>query len=282
MLNRINHQLNNLPKAERLVAQQVLDQPRWAVEAPVAEIARVAQVSQPTVIRFCRSLGCDGLSDFKRRLANSLASGVPFVHSSVTRDDSVSDLSAKVFDNTISALLKCRNDLSAQALQQAIALLSDAKRIEFYGQGNSGIIAQDAQHKFFRYGVPTVAYSDPHVHRMAAAVLSEGDVVVVVSASGRSTDILHSVQMALSVGASVIAITPSGTPLAKLATVTLGADAQEDVEVYAPMLSRLVQLVIIDVLAVGVALKRGPQAILQLEKAKRSLKEKRVKNGEDV
>ncbi|MCB6185294.1 SIS domain-containing protein [Leeia sp. TBRC 13508] len=282
MLNRINHQLNNLPKAERLVAKQVLEQPRWAVEAPVAEIARVAQVSQPTVIRFCRSMGCDGLSDFKRRLANSLASGVPFVHSSVTLEDSVSDLSAKVFDNTISALLKCRNDLSALSLQQGILLLSEAKRIEFYGQGNSGIIAEDAQHKFFRYGVPTAAYSDPHVHRMAAAVLNAGDVVVAVSASGRSTDIIHSVQMALSVGAKVIAITPSGTPLARIATVALGADVQEDVEVYAPMLSRLVQLVIIDVLAVGVALKRGPEAISQLEKAKRSLREKRVRNGEDV
>ncbi|NLR75548.1 MULTISPECIES: transcriptional regulator HexR [Leeia] len=282
MLNKIRHQLDTLPKAERLVAEQVLTQPRWAVEAPVAEIARLARVSQPTVIRFCRSLGCDGLSDFKRRLANSLASGVPFVHSSVVMGDSVSDLGAKVFDNTISALLKCRNDLSAVALQQAIELLASARRIEFYGQGNSGIIAQDGQHKFFRYGIPAVAYSDPHVHRMAAAVLDPGDVVVAISASGRSADILHSVQMAQSVGANVIAITPSGTPLARAATVTLAADAQEDVEIYAPMLSRIVQLVIIDVLSVGVALKRGSDAVTHLEKVKKSLREKRVKNGEEV
>ncbi len=282
MLNKIRHQLDNLPKAERLVADQVLAQPRWAVEAPVAEIARVARVSQPTVIRFCRSLGCEGLSDFKRRLANSLASGVPFVHSSVVVGDSVSDLAAKVFDNTISALLKCRNDLSAQGLQQAIDLLSSARRIEFYGQGNSGIIAEDAQHKFFRFGIPSVAYSDPHVHRMAASVLGPGDVCVAISASGRSADILNTVQLAMSVGAAVIAITPSGTPLARIATVNLSADTQEDTEVYTPTLSRVVHLVIIDVLSVGVALQRGPEAIAQLEKVKKSLRDKRVRSGEEV
>lgn len=281
MLNKIRHQLENLPKAERQVAEQVMAQPRWAVEAPVAEIARLAAVSQPTVIRFCRSLGCEGLSDFKRRLANSLASGVPFVHSSVEIGDSISDLSAKVFDNTVSALLKCRNDLSAASLQSAIDLLADAHRIEFYGQGSSGIIALDGQNKFFRYGIPTVAYSDPHVHRMAAAILGPDDVVVAISATGRSTDILHTVQLALSVGASVIAITPSGTPLAKSATVLLAADTQEDIEIYAPMLSRIVQLVIIDVLTVGVALQRGSDAATKLEKTKRSLREKRVKSGED-
>src|SRR3546814_12609891 len=112
-----------------------------------------------------------------------------------------------------------------------------SRRIEFYGQGNSGIVAADAQHKFFRYDLCTVAYADTHIQMMAASMLGPRDALVAISHSGRSKDLLEAVAVARKNHCPVIAITASNTPLAQQATVLLRADTQEDTELYSPMLS---------------------------------------------
>jgi RpiR family carbohydrate utilization transcriptional regulator len=116
---------------------------------------------------------------------------------------------------------------------------------------------------------------------MAASVLTPDDVLVTISSSGRSRELMDAVDVALEGGAKVIAITVPDTPLAERATVTLAVDAPEDSETYSPMLSRILHLVIIDILTVGVALKRGPGLVTQLEKAKRSLRQKRLRSEHD-
>jgi RpiR family carbohydrate utilization transcriptional regulator len=277
MLDKIRSSLDSLSKSERRVAELALAQPNLVANAPIARIADIAQVSQPTVIRFCRTLGCSGLQDFKLRLTRSLVSGVPYVHSMVSPEDSAHDLARKLFDNNISNLMRCRNELDTDALEQAFNILARASKIDVYGQGQSGAVAIDCQHKFFRLGVPTVAYTDPHMHSMSAAMLGPGDAVIAISNSGRTLDILRSVEIAREAGADVIGITHSKSPLAKRCSVCLFADTAEDQDLYTPMITRIVHLVIIDTLAVGVALKRGPELIDQLEKMKHSLKEKRIR-----
>jgi RpiR family carbohydrate utilization transcriptional regulator len=277
LLERIRAQEPQLSTAERRVAQALLNRPNDFVQAAVADIAQKVGVSQPTVIRFARSVGCTGLQDLKLKLAGSLVGGVPYVHSSVRPEDPTAEIAAKVFDNAIAALLRCRNAISPATLDQAIDLLAQASRMEFYGLGNSGIIAADAQHKFFRLGTPAIAYADPHIQVMAATLLGPRDVLVAISNSGRTTELLDAVDIALRNGCKVVAITSTGSPLARMASVALLADAQEDAELYSPMLTRLLHLTLIDVLAVGVALRRGPELAVQLEKTKRSLKSHRCR-----
>lgn len=277
MLERIKSALHHLSKSERRVGELVMAQPNLVANASIAQIADLAQVSQPTVIRFCRTLNCSGLPDFKLRLTRSLVSGVPYVHSLVTPTDSAHDLARKLFDNNISHLLRTRNELDTEVVEKSINLLAAGKRIEFYGQGTSGIIAADAQHKFFRLGVPTNAYSDAHMHGMSASMLNPGDVVVAISNSGRTLDLIRSVEIARDSGADVIGITHSKSPLSKRCSLTLFADTMEDPDLYTPMITRIVHLVVIDILAVGVALRRGPDLIDRLEKMKHTLKEKRIK-----
>ena len=276
MLDRIRTQLPRLSSAERKVAELALTQPYTLTRAAVAEIAANAGVSQPTVIRFSRTMKCSGLPEFKQKLASSLINGVPFVHSKVCTEDPAAEITPKVFDSTVSALIKCRNEVNPACVEQALDVLARAHCIEFYGQGNSGIIAADAQHKFFRFGIPCVSYTDSHIQTMAASMLDPGAVVIAISNSGRSLDLLDSVRVALDAGASVIAITASGSPLAELATVTLAADTLEDPETFSPMVSRIVHLVLIDILAVGFALRQGPQMIARLEKAKQRLRNKHL------
>ncbi|MDT9002127.1 MurR/RpiR family transcriptional regulator [Paucibacter sp. APW11] len=283
MLERVKAALPALPPAEQRVAKLLLIDARAFASLPVSELADRAHVSKPTVVRFCRSVGYDGLADFKLKLAGSVNEGVPFVHRAVDEDDKPGDLIVKVVDNAVAALLHYRNDAASHAFERAIAALTEAgangKRIEFYGVGNSGIVAQDAQHKFFRLGVNTIACSDGHVQLMSATMLGPGDCAVVISNSGRSRDLLDAAEIARKKGATTIIITASGSPLAQLGQapgqVLLAVDHPEDYDRYSPMVSRLLHLTAVDILTTGVALRLGQKLRPMLQEIKRNLRSKR-------
>ena len=279
MLDRIKASLPSLAPAEQRVGKLVLQDPRAFANLPVTELADRAHVSKPTVVRFCRSVGYDGLSDFKLKLAGSVSEGVPFIHRSVDADDKTSDVTVKVIDNTVAAFLKYRNDASSFALDQAVQALAEThstgKRIEFYGVGNSGIVAQDAQHKFFRLGMNTIAYSDGHMQVMSASMLGKGDCVMVISNSGRTRDLMDAADIARKRGATTIVITSSGSPLATAGQIHLTADHPESYDRYSPMVSRLLHLLIIDILATTVALRIGESLQPALREMKNNLRNKR-------
>jgi RpiR family carbohydrate utilization transcriptional regulator len=281
LTERITRALDELSGAEQRVAHAVLADPRAMVAAPVSEVAAKAGVSNPTVVRFCRSLGFEGWADFKLKLAASLASGVPFVHQSVSHGDSCRDLVDKICDNSVQALRSFQASAGLRGIDQAIAALSHTiragRRIEFYGVGNSGIVAQDAQHKFFRMGCHAAAYADGHLQVIGATLLTPDDCLVVISNSGRSRDLLDAIELAGQQGVTTVAITSSGSPLASLAQVHIAADHPESYEEYSPMVSRLLHLVIIDVLATGVALQLGPALPARLHAIKRNLRNKRYR-----
>ncbi len=288
MLERVLAALPALPPAEQRVAKLVLADPRSFASLPVSELADRSHVSKPTVIRFCRSVGYDGLADFKLKLAGAVNEGVPFVHRAVDEDDKAGDIMVKVIDNSVSALLKYRNNAASHAFERAITALAAAcgqgRRIEFYGVGNSGIVAEDAQHKFFRLGVAASAVSDGHVQVMSATMLQPGDCAVIISNSGRSRDLLDAAEIARRKGATTIVITASGSPLAHASNspqhVLLAADHPEDYDRYSPMVSRLLHLVIIDILTTGVALRLGASLRPMLAEIKRNLRAKRYAKAE--
>jgi RpiR family carbohydrate utilization transcriptional regulator len=279
MLDRIQASLPSLAPAEQRVGKLVLADPRAFANLPVSELAERAHVSQPTVVRFCRSVGYDGLSDFKLKLAGSVSEGVPFIHRSVDVDDKTSDIAVKVIDNTVAAFLKYRNEASFFALENAAKALAATqktkRRIEFYGVGNSGIVAQDAQHKFFRLGVNAIAYSDGHMQIMSASLLQPGDCAVIVSNSGRTRDLMDACDIAKRQGATTIVITASGSPLANAGHIHLTADHPEGYDKYSPMVSRLLHLLIIDILATTVALRMGEELQAALRQMKDNLRSKR-------
>jgi RpiR family carbohydrate utilization transcriptional regulator len=261
MLDRIKASMPSLAPAEQRVARLVLGDPRAFATLPVSELADRAHVSKPTVVRFCRSMGYDGLSDFKLKLAGSVSEGVPFIHRSVDPDDKTGDVLVKVIDNAVAAFLKYRNDASTFAIDKAAEALAGTyntgRRIEFYGAGNSGVVALDAQHKFFRLGINTISYRDGHMQVMSATLLGPGDCVVVVSNSGRTRDLMDACDIARRNGATTIVITATGSPLATAGHIHLAADHPEGYDRYSPMVSRLLHLMIIDVLATTVALRIG-------------------------
>ncbi len=276
MRDRILAVYDTLRPSERRLADYVTRHGASVIRLSMPELAERAGVSQPTIARFCAALGYDGFKEFKLQFAQNLGGGTPFVHQDVEADDRPADIAGKVFDRTIATLMAVRNALSADQIEHGIRLLASARRIEFYGCGNSGIVALDIQHKFFRLGIPTTAYSDPHVFSMSAALLQPGDVAVLVSNSGRTWDMLTAATLARASGASVLALTHSGSPLARLADVCVFSDVEEDSEVYTPMTSRISHLVLGDVLAAGVALERADTVAAGLQRAKAHLRERRI------
>ena len=257
LLGQIQRAGASLSPAEKRVADYVLARPRSALNDPIAQIALAASVSQPTVIRFCRSLGCEGLSDFKLRLASGLTGTVPVTHTQVTGDDSMLELGVKVLGNTASAILQVRDHLNRETIDRAIDLLNAAGRIEFYGTGHYGVVAQDAQFKFLRLGLASMSYTDARLQQLASNVVEPGVVVVVISSSGRVGELIEVAEQARARGAKVVAITASQSPLARKADVALLVDHVEDVATHLPMISRILYLLMIDILAVGVAMRRG-------------------------
>ena len=280
MLDRIKAALPSLAPAEQRVGRLCLADPRAFAKLPVSELADRSHVSKPTVVRFCRSVGYDGLADFKLKLAGTVNEGVPFIHRSVDADDKIGDVMVKVIDNTVAALLKYRNEASTLSMERAVVALVEAykagRQIQFFGVGNSGIVAQDGQHKFFRLGVNTTAYSDGHMQVMSASVLRAGDCVVVISNSGRTRDLMDACDIARKNGATTIVITASGSPLASAGHIHLRADHPEGFDKYSPMVSRLMHLMSLDILATAVALRIGSGTLQPLlSEMRKNLRSKR-------
>ena len=286
LLQHIAQSRHLLRKSELKVAEHVLVDPAVVMHSSMADLAHAVGVSEPTIVRFCRAIGCNGFQDLKLKLAQSLAAGASFGQFAITENDSIADFSLKIFDTTLHTLMEVRERLDTQALERAIAACAQARRVEFYGFGASGAVAADAQHKFFRLLLTAAAYSDPHMQAMSAVTLKPGDVAICISQSGRSKDLLTTAQLVREKGATLITLCPGQTPLAELADVNLAIDVQEDTEIYTPLTSRIAHLVVIDVLAMGVAMSRGPDLVEHLKSVKRSLRSlrlspKTVKSQED-
>jgi RpiR family transcriptional regulator, carbohydrate utilization regulator len=261
-----------LRKSEKKVADYVLQHRAEVVQMRIVDLAAASAVSEPTVVRFCQALNFDGFQDFKLTLAQCVATSNSFQQFRLDSHDSVAQFKEKIFDSTIGNLMQVKSDLPVDHLEHAIQALACANRIECYGFGASAAICSDARHKFFRLNISAAAYSDPHMQTMSAVTLKPSDVVITISQTGRTKDLLHSTQLALNAGATVIALCPSATPLAELAQIPLFIDLDEDRELNALMSSRITQMVVIDVLTVGVAMKLGAETMAHLKTIKRSLR----------
>lgn len=272
LIRRIADNKSALRKSEAKVASFVLDNANQVIHMRIVDLASQSGVSEPTVIRFCRAIGFDGFQSFKLQLAQHLSLGDVFTQFAVDDKDTIADLRNKVFDTTVGSLLTVRDELDVVALEAAITTINQAKRVEFYGFGASGSVAADAQHKFFRLQVSTAAYTDPHIQHMSAISLGKDDVVVAISQSGQTQALLQSVRLAMEAGATVIGLAPQDTALSKLCSIPLYVNVEEDLQAIAPVSSRIAHLVVIDVLATGVARHRKPMLKDHLKRLHKSQK----------
>jgi RpiR family transcriptional regulator, carbohydrate utilization regulator len=260
-----------LRKSERKVADYVLTHPEEVIHMRIVDLAQEARVSEPTVVRFCRAIDCDGFQNFKLALAQYVAHNPPLQQFSLNEQDSAREYTFKVFDALQDTLQRVREHIDTDVIEAAVAELAQARRVEFYGFGGSSAVAMDAQHKFFRLQISSAAYSDPHIQAMSALSLSDRDVVVAISQSGRTRALLEAMQLAHEAGARIIGLAPSATPVAEQCDLPIYIDVEQDLEHYTPLPSRIAHMAVIDILAVGVARTKGPAITEHLRRLNRGL-----------
>lgn len=271
-LELIQKNLDTFSKSERKVAEVILASPQVAIHSSIATLAKMAKVSEPTVNRFCRRLDTKGFPDFKLHLAQSLANGTPYVNRNVNEDDGPGAYTAKIFESAMASLEVAKTSLDTTLINRAVGVLTSAKKISFFGLGASSSVAHDALNKFFRFNVPVVCFDDIVMQEMSCINSSEGDVIVLISHTGRTKALVEIAQIARENDAFVIALTASGSPLALQSNLVLSTSVPEDTDIYMPMASRIAQLVLIDVLATGFTLQRGPKFRDNLKHVKEGLK----------
>ena len=267
MLNQIKAVEADLSKSEKKVAAAILKAPQQLVKATMNELAQVSGVSEPTIVRFCRSLKLSGFREFRLRLAQDLASQLHYQHGQVDADDDARQLVGKVINSAISSLSRVRDQLSAEVIDAVIAKLSITHRIEIYGVGGAGIVVQDAQLKFARLGLNAQLYIDTYLQRTAAGMLEPETCVLAISNSGRSKDLLESIKIAKHAGATIISITASASPLASLSDLHLAVDLDEEKNNLEPIKARIAHMAVVDTIAIGLAVRCKPAYLERLRQA---------------
>jgi RpiR family carbohydrate utilization transcriptional regulator len=275
VLEKITSDMSEFSKSEKKVAEVILANPQSAIHSSIATLAKLANVSEPTVNRFCRRLDTKGYPDFKLHLAQSLANGTPYVNRHVDEFDSPTEYTNKIFESTMAALEVARQSIDIAMINRVVDLLTQAQKISFFGLGASASVAHDAVNKFFRFNVPIVHFEDILMQRMSCMNSTEGDVVIFISHTGRTKSLVDVAHIARSNDATVIGITSADTPLAKECHYVLSLAVPEDTDLYMPMASRIAQLTLIDVLATGFTLRRGNKFRENLKRVKDTLRSSR-------
>ena len=272
ILEKITQNNSQFSKSERKVAEAILADPQTTIHSSIATLAKLSNVSEPTVNRFCRRLDTKGFPDFKLHLAQSLANGTPYVNRNVDETDGPDEYTRKIFESTMASLEVARQSVDTGIINRVVDLLTQAKKISFFGLGASASVAHDALNKFFRFNVPVAYFEDILMQRMSCMNCTEGDVVVVISHTGRTKSLVEVAQIARESDATVVGLTSKDSPLARECTLVISLDVPEDTDMYMPMASRIAQLVLIDILATGFTLRRGPKFRENLKKVKDTLR----------
>ena len=257
---------------EQNVATFILQNLEEVSEMSLATLAAGANVSEPTVIRFCRTLGCAGFKDFKLRLAQNVAVSLQYLDTKNDENDTPKSLVDQVFQTLYVTANIARSQLHEDDIRRAAEYLNGANKLIFCGVGGgSTTVAFDAANRFFRLGLSSIAISDAYLQRMHAATLSKGDVMVFISATGLPQSNIDSANVARQYGAKTIALTKIGSPLDEACDLTIGLSLPEDPDIYKPTASRLVFLAVIDILAATVARQRPEQTKENLRRIRASL-----------
>ncbi|WP_269584267.1 MurR/RpiR family transcriptional regulator [Roseibium sp. Sym1] len=261
------------PAREQKVADYVQEHLSDISDMTIAQLAKAAGVSTPTVVRFCRTLGCDGFREFKLRLAQNLAVSLQYISAPTNSEQVASDTA---IDRVLGALYATANVMRGQVdpgvLEQAVAGISECRQLVAAGiGGGSSMVANEAANRFFRLGIPSVALEDSYLLQMRAATLGPDDVLLCVSASGEAEELVSAAEIAGGYGATTIAIAPKGSRLAQICRTAILVDLPEDPDIYKPTASRYAHLIIVDAIAMSVAQARTATTTENLRRIRASL-----------
>lgn len=276
LLAQLNSNTLRFSKADLKLVEVIKSNPNAVIHMSIASLATRAGVSEPTVNRLCHKLGCQGYPDFKLRLAQEISSAAHLFVDNIGAQEDSSVVINKILKSIHASIEGLASGLDPTALDAAASAICDCRSINFFGMGASSSVALDAQHKFFRFGIPAIAHTDYINQRMISSMLKAQDVGIFISYTGRTKAMIENAQLAKANGATLIGITSNTSALAQHCSIVLNAQTAEDTDLFTPMSSRIAHLAVIDMLATKVALTLGGQVEDSIKSIKFNLASTRV------
>lgn len=258
---------SKLPPSEQKIAVYILKYPQESLSMTASELGKKSKTSGAAVIRLCKSLNLKGFQQLKLRIAGDLQKTGDQGFRDIEPNETTSSVVQKMTSNTIQTIKETAELINEEELEKAVKALREADSIQFYGVGASYIIASDAQQKFLRINKPTYAFSDLH---MAATVVANGsgkNVVVGISFSGETEEVVKLLKVANQNGATTISLTRYGSsPVSNQAKIQLYTSAtKESVFRSGATSSRMAQLHMLDILFMCVATQEYENVINYLD-----------------
>ena len=273
IITRLQMTAENGSKSDRRLAAMVLGDLDFASQASISEIAARIDVSEPTVTRFCRGLGCEGVRDFKFWLAQAIAVGGQYLTAGpVDRDQREQRVASVVSEAAIAAIERVAAGVDMPTVLSVAELLAGSGQVLCIGSGGtSSMLATEMQNRLFRLGISAISQVDGQLQRMFAAVATPQTTVLAFSISGYAQSIVDAVQVARQYGGRTVGITAPSSALARVAEMVIPFQPTEDGNLYKPTSSRFALLAIVDMIATACAESRGARVLESLRRIKQSI-----------
>ena len=265
---------NDMGKSEKKVADWLFSHSGEILPYSITDLASKCDSSEATIVRFSKRLGYSGYQELKLFLAQEYEKKV--IVPNITGADDCFSIFEKVCNDAYMSLERTKKTLSAESMTRAAKLISEARRVVVIGLGTSSQVAEDASNKFLRAGCNSSAYADTHMQAIAVSQLKAGDVVIGISQSGSSKDIVEAMKTARSHGATTISITSKErSPIARQSDVLLLTDTEETRHSSLGLNSHISRLVVIDALCYKIVYQNAAQAF-NIGESEAELQSKRI------
>lgn len=279
VLIKIRQGLETFSPSEQKLGKFIIENPQEVLNMPITKLADQSGVSEATIVRFCRTLDLKGYQELKIALSTEMAKPLEeqqIRYDYIERDDSIENIIHKVSLGNYIAIQDTLKVLDFEQLEEAIETIDKAEKVYIYGVGASSVVGLDLQYKFMRINIPTFMYFDSHIQLTSAVHIKKDDVVIGISNSGRTKEIIEALAIAKDQGAKTIVITQYGdSPILEVADIKLFTASVENNFRSAAMASRIAQLNIIDCIYIGLACKRYDEVIEHLNKTRELLEYKK-------
>lgn len=276
-LTNIERKLKFLTNTEKKVADYILKNDRETLNYTVTELAERAEVSDATVVRFCRSVGYKGYQDLKINLARDTIAPYKHLNTSLEEADTPAQITEKIIRSEIQVLEETINLLDMKEIELAARAIKEADRVFFFGSGGSILVAQDAMHKFLKIGVQCIVQMDTDIQAMESALLRKGDVAIGISHSGTNRNVIECLKNAKASGAVTIGLTTFGkSPLQKYCDYLLMTSTKETVFKSESLTARIAQLAVVDSLSAIISFMDYDKAYEAIQRTRNATSERKM------
>ncbi|MFW5789827.1 MAG: MurR/RpiR family transcriptional regulator [Halanaerobiaceae bacterium] len=271
---QIKSHLDSLKPAEKRVAEYVIKHSGEVVYSSITNLAEQIGVSEATIVKFCQRVGYSGYQELKIKLARNDRQNDDreIIYGAIEPGDSIENLKDKLFQIYDESLVNTHKLVETDLYEEVVDKILSARKLYFFGFGASGIVARDAELKFVRIGLPAIAMTDSHSQKTVASLLEPEDLVLAISDSGRTRELIEVLDILEETGCQRVAITSQvGSPVSERSEITLLTSSRETPYRGSAIASRIAQLAVIDILFLATALADHDETTAALQKTREAM-----------